>query len=149
MIISITINLIEFRCAELLLSAGEGGGRAAFANGMRELLLNNVRVSRRGSWLSFRGPARVVSVLLSAPVTYIGRTIFERCFMAFCLMWSLILTGVFQVTVICLFNRRYLLINDWTFVHPIYEPSNKPSRDPSTTSTRCQNPMPTLTLWQI
>lgn len=44
------------------------------------------------------GPGAVVGVLLSAPVPRIGTTAFERCFMAFCMFWSLNLTGVFQVT---------------------------------------------------
>lgn len=71
---------------------------------MRELLRVPVRVSQAttsslmsSSAALFRGPARVVSVLLSAPVTHIGVTVFERSFMACCMLWSLVLTGVFQV----------------------------------------------------
>lgn len=47
--------------------------------------------------MAVEGAERVVAVLLSAPVTRIGSTAFERCFIAFCMFWSLNLTGVFQV----------------------------------------------------
>lgn len=45
----------------------------------------------------FDGPGRIVAILLSAPVTRMGTTAFERCFIAVCMFWSLNLTGVFQV----------------------------------------------------
>lgn len=47
--------------------------------------------------MGLEGPGRIVGLLLSAPVTRMGTTAFERCFIAFCLFWSLNLTGVFQV----------------------------------------------------
>ena len=51
------------------------------------------------SWATvFEGSIRIVHILLSAPVNRMGTTAFERCFITFCLFWSLNVTGVFQVT---------------------------------------------------
>lgn len=49
--------------------------------------------------MSLEGAERVLAVLLSAPVTRMGTTAFERCFIAFCMFWSLNLIGVFQVNI--------------------------------------------------
>lgn len=54
--------------------------------------------NRRDKW-KFAEAAKIVGVLLSAPLNHIGTTIHERVYIGVCLLFSLNISGAFQVRI--------------------------------------------------
>lgn len=44
-------------------------------------------------------PSRIIAVLVSAPANGVGHSLHERVFVTVCFLWSLNLTGAFQVRI--------------------------------------------------